>query len=446
MNDTIFALATAPGRAALAVVRLTGPQIGEALRALKVQPPRPRMASLRSLRDSRGEVIDRAIVLRFLAPRSYTGEDMAELHLHGGESVVGAVVETLTAAGFRMAEPGEITRRAFENGKFELDQAEAIADLIDAQTRAQARQALGQLHGALGRRYESWRATLITALAHLEAAVDFPDEEVPPRIADQASVALKELLADVDGALADQARGQRVREGFKIAIIGAPNSGKSSLFNRLLNRDAAIVAAAPGSTRDIIEAPLTLGAYRTILADMAGLRKSADSIEAEGVRRARRWAESADLRLWVVDGSAGDGHWREAIDLVKPGDQCLLNKADLPAGEDAVAAGRAAQCAGAGVITMSLVGGDAENLRHRLSDRVQNDLAGEDFPPVTRERHRRVLAQARDHLARALVDLSAPELAAESARLAARTLERISGRVGAEDVLDEIFARFCIGK
>ncbi|MEP6968320.1 MAG: tRNA uridine-5-carboxymethylaminomethyl(34) synthesis GTPase MnmE [Pseudomonadota bacterium] len=446
MNDTIFALATAPGRAAVAVLRLSGPGARPALEALATRVPGPRRATLRTLRAADGAALDQALVLWFPAPHSYTGEDCAELHLHGGTAVVDAVTGALLAAGARLAEPGEFTRRAFENGKLGLDQAEAIADLIEAESAAQARQAVGQLQGALGRRYEAWREGLIETLALLEAAVDFADEDVPADVAGRARAPLERLAADLDLALADAGRGRRVRDGYRVAIIGAPNAGKSSLFNALVGRDAAIVTPIPGATRDVIEAPLTLDGYRVVVADMAGLRDTVEPIESEGVRRARAWAGAADLRLWIVDRSACHGAWREASALVRPGDFCLLNKSDLPAGADGKAARLAADGLGAQVATLSLVAPVATDFHDRFARRVTRDLAGSDFPAATRARHEQLLREARAHIARAIGGLEAPELAAEDVRLAARALARVTGRMGAEDVLDRVFASFCIGK
>ncbi len=448
MNDTIFALATAPGRSALAILRLSGPSVVRSLASLGIYPPpRERVASLRALYDTEGELIDRAIVLRFEGPRSFTGEDMAELHVHGGEAVIDAVTVALLESGLRLAQPGEMTRRAFENGKLELDQAEAVADLIEAATAAQARQAVRQLGGALGRRYRDWRQALIESLARLEAQVDFADEELPPEIGEQAAASLRRLAEDIDVALADGARGERIRDGYRIAVIGAPNAGKSTLFNALLRRDAAIVTPTPGSTRDVLEASLPLGPYRAVLADMAGLRAATEAVEVEGVRRARAWAESADLRLWLVDGSASSGAWREAAAMAQPADICLLTKADLAEGSDAPDARAHAERAASSVVRVSLVAADGADLvRERLDARVAADLAGGDFPAITRHRHRLVLNEAKNHLRRAIADLGRPELAAEGVRLAARALDQVSGRIGAEDVLAEVFASFCIGK
>jgi tRNA modification GTPase len=401
------------------------------------------MASVRNLTHE-GVDIDQALVLRFVAPNSYTGEDAAELHLHGGRAVVEAASQALIALGLRPAEPGEFTRRAFQNGRMDLAQAEAVADLVDAETTAQARQALGQLGGALSDRYEHWRAALVQALAMLEAAVDFPDEELPADVADRARPHLETLRDQIAAALADGARGQRVREGFRIALIGAPNAGKSSLLNALAGRDAAIVTATPGTTRDVIEVPLILAGYKVLLADTAGVRETAEEIEAEGVRRARAWAAAADLRLWVVDASASEGAWREARALVGPDDLLVLNKADLDSGNDAPAA----SAMGVGGVNVSLATGRGlTELKGLIEQQVIADLAGAEFPLATRLRHAESLTEAYQRLEQALADLEpAVELAAENVRLAARALARVTGRIGAEDVLDVVFSSFCIGK
>ncbi|HTX50024.1 MAG TPA: tRNA uridine-5-carboxymethylaminomethyl(34) synthesis GTPase MnmE [Caulobacteraceae bacterium] len=448
MRDTIFALATAAGRAAVAVVRISGPEAGRALRALAGRMPAPRRAAFRKLHDPDGALIDEALVLWFPAPASYTGEDVAELQLHGGAAVVGAVARALSGQGLRLAAPGEFTRRAFEAGRLDLDQAEAVADLVDAETEAQARQALRQLEGALGRRYAAWRGLLSEALAYLEAAVDFPDEDVPADVAARAAPALTRLSREMQTALADARRGERVRDGYRIALVGAPNVGKSRLLNAFVERDAAIVTPTPGTTRDVIEASLTLAGYRVLLADMAGVRETAEAIEAEGVRRARAWAEAADLRLWVVDASASSqGGWREAEALVRSRDMMLLNKSDLAAGCDRAAAIRAAGSAGLETAAVSAATGEGlAHLRRRLSERVAADLSGGEFPAVTRERHALLLGEGLGHVRRAEGRLEEPELAAEDLRLAARALERVTGRIGSEDILDVIFSSFCIGK
>lgn len=424
--DTIFALATPPGRGAVAVVRISGPEAGAALRALAGALPHPRQAALRRLRGRNGAVLDEALVLWFVGPASFTGEDSAELHLHGGPAVVSAVSEALIALGLRPAEPGEFTRRAFENGKLDLTQAEAVADLIDAETQAQHAQALDQLGGALARRYEAWRAHLLGALAVLEAAVDFPDEEIPADVADRAREPIELLVAELETALAHAGRGERVREGFRIALTGPPNAGKSTLFNALVGRDAAIVTPIAGTTRDVIEAQLSVGGYRVLLADTAGLRDTDDPVEREGVARALAWAERADLRLELDPEGRGEA-------APDPTTWRIVTMADRSASPPP---GAVSAVTGAGMA----------ELRERLTAAVVAASAGADFPPVTRERHRRRLEDALTHLRRAQDAMMEPELAAEDVRLAVRALESVVGRVGSEDVLDLVFSSFCIGK
>lgn len=446
MSDTIFALATAPGRSALAVVRISGPKAVATVRELAGRPPAAHMARLRTLRDREGAAIDRAMVVFHPGPASYTGEDCLELQVHGGPAVIDQLTEVLLAMGVRLAEPGEFTRRAFENGKLDLDQAEAVSDLVDAESAAQARQALGQLQGRLGARYRNWRERLIEALARLEAAVDFPEEDLPADTAVAARAGLAALSQDIDAALVDATRGQRVREGYRVAVVGPPNAGKSSLINALTGREVAIVTAIPGTTRDVIETPLEVAGYRVLLADTAGLRQTCEPVEVEGVRRARAWAESADLRLLVLDRSADGAPWSDALASGRPGDLVVLNKTDLPAGPDGAGAAAAAARANLETLPLSVADHGAGAVRAWLTLRVRQDLAGGEFPAATRARHAASLAEARDHLARALRELSEPELAAENVRLAGRALGRVSGRIGAEDILANVFATFCIGK
>jgi tRNA modification GTPase len=448
--DTIYALATPPGRGAVAVLRLSGPQTRDALAGLGVGEIEPRRASLRRLLrpSSPDDLLDEALVLWFPGPGSYTGEDSAELQLHGGRAVVEAVSAALADLGLRLAEPGEFTRRAFQNGKLDLTQAEAVADLVDAETEAQKRQALAQLDGALGRRYEAWRRELAQSLAWLEAAIDFPDEDLPMDLALRVSPRLQALAADLTRALAEDRRGVDVRDGYRIALVGAPNAGKSSLFNGIVGREAAIVAARPGTTRDVIEAAIDLDGYRVVLADMAGLRATEEEIEAEGVRRARAWADGAALRLWVVDASAVGAGWREGADLLRAGDLCVLNKRELRPSPTVRLVRDHADAARAEVVDLSAVTGEGlDALRGALRARVVTALGGADFPATTRLRHRLRLREALSHVERGIAALSlGAELAAEDLRLAARALERVTGRVDAEDVLDVVFASFCIGK
>jgi tRNA modification GTPase len=432
MNDTIFAPATAAGRAAVAVVRISGPATRATVAALAGEPPQLRRASLRRIRNLDGVLIDEALVLMFRGPESYTGEDAAEFHVHGGHAVLGALLSALAALGLRLAQPGEFTRRAFENGKLDLAQAEGVADLIDAETDAQQRQALDQLGGRLSGVQARWADGLTEALAMFEAAVDFPDEDVPAEVASRAQPALQGLLSELEAAARDAKRGARVREGYRIALMGAPNAGKSTLLNALARREAAIVTPTPGTTRDVIEVHMSLGGYKVILADTAGLRDAADDIEAEGVRRARAWGESADLRVWLADGTDPNANFAGG----KPDDLRLITKRDLGDGP--------AGLSGAAFTARSP--NDLAWLEATLTDRVTAALAGSEPPAATNLRHRDLLSDAASHLRRALAEGARLELAAEDVRLAARTLARITGRIDPEAVLGRIFATFCIGK
>jgi tRNA modification GTPase len=434
MTHTIFALATPPGRGAIAILRLSGPRTDAALGALGAGGLKPRLASLRTLRHD-GAAIDQALVLRFPGPNSYTGEDCAELHLHGGRAVVDAASGALISLGLRPAEPGEFTRRAFENGRMDLAQAEAVADLIDAETTAQAGQALGQLDGALSQTYVGFRRDLLKALALVEAEIDFPDEDVPDNLARTAGPVLDALAADLRASLADADRGRRVREGYRIVLIGETNAGKSSLFNALVEREAAIVTPVAGTTRDVLDAELVIGGYAVTLSDTAGLRDSDDLVEAEGVRRARARAAAADLRLWVRAPGDSDG---VAAEFARADDLVVLTKADL--GAQNVSAAQ--------VLTVSTTTGEGLGALHDwIAARLARDLSGADFPAVTRERHRRRLTEALSAVeaGRAALD-RAPEMAGDDLRRAAEALARVTGAIGVEDVLGEVFSTFCIGK
>ena len=434
MTDTIFAPATAAGRSAVAVVRLSGPATTGAVRALAGRLPAPRRAGVRRLKDGQGGAIDEALVLWFPGPASYTGEDCAEFHVHGGQAVVGALLEALGALGIRLAEPGEFTRRAFENGKLDLAQAEGVADLIDSETDAQRRQALEQLGGRLSAVQAAWREALTGALAMFEAAVDFPDEEVPADVASRARPILEGLIAELDAAAADADRGNRVREGFRIALLGAPNAGKSTLMNALVERDAAIVTATPGTTRDVIEVPLVLAGYKVILADTAGIRATNDEIEAEGVRRAEAWGRTADFRIWLVDGY-GDPHPTVPPGM-RQGDLILLTKRDLGEGHPGLP----------GSPFTAKSPNDVAWVKGLLEEAVVEALSGAEQPTATRLRHRELLTEASARLKQALSHEESLELAAEDVRLAARALDRITGRIDPEQVLGRIFSTFCIGK
>jgi len=443
-NDTIFALATAAGRAGVAMVRLSGPEAAAALRALAGALPPPRVARRSIFRDPRtGDPIDDGLALFFPAPRSLTGEDVAELQVHGGRAVIAALLDCLGALpGLRPAEPGEFTRRAFFHGKLDLTAAEGVADLVAAETAAQRRQALRQLGGELGRLYEGWRARLLRAQAQLEAEIDFPEEDLPAalwaKVRDEAAFLGREIAAH----LADGRRGERLRDGVAVAILGPPNAGKSSLLNALARRDVAITSEIAGTTRDVIEVDLDLGGYPVRLADTAGLRAAADTIEEEGVRRARGRAEAADLRLVLLDATRPDE--AEAVRPYLGADALVaVNKIDLVPG------GRVAWAEALGgdaVVPLSVVTGvGMAALLARLEAAVAERAAPGGAPLVTRARHRAALEDCLLALRR-FAAAPLPELAAEDLRAAVQALGRITGRVDVEDMLDVVFREFCIGK
>jgi tRNA modification GTPase len=443
LAETIYAPASGAGPSGIAVIRLSGPDTATALRALTGrEPPPPRRASLRRLADpATGQALDEGLVLWFPEPRSFTGEPMAELQLHGGRAVVEAALGALARLpGLRPAAPGEFSRRAVLNGRLDLTAAEGLADLVAAETEMQRRQALRQLEGALGRLYRGWAERLTGLLAHAEAAIDFADEELPADLEHKGNIELAALAGEIDRHLADGHRGERLRGGFSIAVIGPPNAGKSSLLNALALRDAAIVTPVAGTTRDIIEVQLDLGGFPVTVADTAGLRESADLIESEGVRRARARAGKADLRIALFDA----GQWprldRGTLDLVDADTVPVLNKSDLrPPPRDASVAGIPAW-------PLSLATGEGlPALTAHLVACVSRRIGLTEAPSLTRARHRATLETCRAALARAGA-AGLPELAAEDLRLALRELGRLTGRVEVEDLLDRIFAEFCIGK
>lgn len=434
--DTIYALASGAAAGAVAVVRLSGPGCADALKRLAGGLPPPRRASLRRLRAEDGETLDQALVLWFPGPASYTGEDAAELHLHGGRSVIAGVMEALAVTGLRLAEPGEFTRRAFLHDKMDLTAAEGIADLIAAETAAQRRQALHQADGGLARLYEGWAARLARLLAHQEAAIEFAEDGLPTDLDAKAKSGAGELRAEIEAHLADARRGELLREGLVFTIIGAPNAGKSSLLNALVGREAAIVSARAGTTRDIVEARLDLAGVPVTLSDTAGLREASDEIEAEGIKRAEARAEQAQLVITVF--AADQKPDAESLRWVGPDALVLVNKCDLAPAPDLIG----------GVEPLAVSARDGNGLavvRDRLAEAALRLTGAGQGNQLTRPRHRAALTETVTPLAEAeAADL--PELTAEALRSALLALGRLTGRLGVEEILDIVFRDFCIGK
>jgi tRNA modification GTPase len=452
-QDTIFALSSGRPPAAIAVVRISGPRARAGLEATIGRVPEPRRAAFARLRDPQsGEMLDEGLALWFPGPHSETGEDVAELQVHGGRAIVASLLRALGRLdGFRLAEPGEFTRRAFDHGRLDLTAVEGLADLIYAETEAQRRQALRQFQGLLGKQAETWRGRLIEAMAFLEAAIDFSDEGDVPEGLRARAIAILHPLADEVRA-ADTGEGERLREGLRVAIAGAPNVGKSTLLNRLARREAAIVSPHAGTTRDVIEVRLDLAGFPLTLLDTAGLREPADPVEQEGVRRAWGVVTEADLVLWVVDATS-----------CRPGSQppeaalpahlrrwTILNKMDLLAAGPAndLVRGLAKTRPDGTIVPLSAsTGAGIDALLAALAQFAEQFFTAEPAL-VTRERHRLALRSACEALGEALRlgPEGAEELIAEQVRLAARALERLTGRIGVEDILDVIFRDFCIGK
>lgn len=447
--DTIFALSSGPGVAGVAVIRLSGSGAAMALTALTGEKlPAIKQATLVTLiHPKTHKRLDKALVLYFEGPASFTGEDVVELHVHGGVAVVSGVLEALSELdGLRLAEAGEFSRRAFDHGKMDLTEAEGLADLIHAQTSCQRDQALQQMDGALKNIYEGWRKRLISHLAHLEADIDFPDEDLPEGVAGGVLPEIQILRSEIDNHLADSKRGRQIRDGFRIVILGAPNVGKSTLMNVLARSDVAIVSQEAGTTRDAIEVQLDLGGFPVRLIDTAGLREGGGSIEQEGMRRTRAHASEADLCL-VMCSSSEWGHLSdESKLLLKSGATLILSKVDEAkvtlTQEEIDSLGLKA------VYPLSAqadIGVDA--LLQHLSERVEKEMGARQAPSLTRLRHQTALIDVASHLARFEVNAGADAvLAAEDVRMAVRALGSITGMVHVEDILDVVFSDFCIGK
>lgn len=431
---TIYALSTPPGKSGVAIVRVSGVKTQLALQALGVTPlPEPRMAKLAALHTPDGALIDRALVLYFPNPHSFTGEDVAEFHVHGGRSVIRAVLDRLaTLPGLRLAEPGEFMRRAFLNGKMDLTAAEGLADLIDAETESQRRQALRLMQGDAAKFFDGLRSGILHALAYLEAYIDFPDEDIPAHVLAEIDAELKGLKESITQQLAKAKLGSTIREGVRVAIIGPPNAGKSSLLNLLAQRDVAIVSPLAGTTRDVLEAHLDIRGYSVTFVDTAGIREHQDEIEAEGIRRSLREADNADVRILLRDASAAtakDEFTRfEDERTLSVYNKSDLTKTSLP-------------------LSISVERGDGiDQLLEALEKKIEAFFPAESVY-VTRERHREHLSKGLEFINNYLVSPSLPlELKCEELRSAAHEIGKITGRISIDELLGHIFSSFCIGK
>lgn len=433
MTDTIFAPATASGKSGVAIVRVSGVRAFESVEKLaKMKEISARKAVLTPVYTSDGEQIDEVIVICFPCPHSFTGENVVEFQTHGGRAVTALLLRELSKMdGYRMAERGEFTRRAVENGKMDLTAAEGLADLIDAETEAQRKQALRQMNGALADVYESWRKEMTGILAWLEAYIDFPEEELPETVSKSVCDKIVSLKDKITAHLSDK-RGERLRDGYKIAIVGAPNAGKSSLMNRLSRKDAAIVSSIAGTTRDVIEVRMDIGGYPVTIADTAGLHETNEEIEAEGIKRALKAAREADLILHVTDGF--DSETNEYIPFDSDKTLRVVNKTDL-----------LKNVPESGFAVSAKTGDGIDFLLEHLKTTVEDAMSMREEPSFTRVRHQTALCECRDALERAL-NAFETELAAEDVRIASRALGKITGQVQVEELLDVIFKDFCIGK
>jgi tRNA modification GTPase len=448
-EQTIFALSSGRPTSAISIIRVSGPEAGAALEALARRTPQPRMATRALLRDRLGQAIDDAVVLWFPGPASATGEDVAEFHIHGSRAVQAALFAALSDfKNVRAAEPGEFTRRAFENGKLDLTEAEALDDLIRADTDRQRRQALRQLQGALGDRARDWRARIIEASALIEAGIDFSDEsDVPAELIAPALRTIETLLREIQEALAVRGRSERLRDGMTVAISGPPNVGKSTLLNLLARREVAIVSPHAGTTRDVIEVHLDLDGYPVTVIDTAGIRDTNDPVEQEGVRRARLRAGEADLVLWMNDGR--ESRAQDVSVLPDATVWLVRNKIDLGVVEDVTTNKEGfRRSEGGAVFRISAARGDGiSDLVAALTEFVRSFFGSSEDGLIGRERQRKLLVETADALQRSIVAARVgEELAAEELRAASQSLGRLLGRVDVEEILDVIFREFCIGK
>ena len=440
-TSTIFALSTPPGRSAIAVIRLSGPNVGAVLDAMCSSRPKPRTAALRRLKDpASGDILDEALVLYFASPRTETGEDMAEFQVHGGKAIVRAVLDTLSRQpGCRPAEPGEFAQRAFANGKLDLAQIEGLADLIDAETQGQRQQAIAQATGLQSKRFDAWRDELLRTMGLVEAAIDFSDEgDVSDKAVAQAEKAARHLRTDLAAHLDDGHRGEILREGFRVVLAGPPNAGKSSLLNALARRDAAIVSEEAGTTRDVIDVRLDLEGHAVIVSDTAGIRETSSSVEQEGIRRTLQATRDADLVLWLSEASAPT-----PSPAIEAHHLAILTKSDLFPPEKRIHVKQD----GFDFAISAKTGDGLDALIAHIAARARDASGNASDPAITRVRHRRELESAVCQLDAFLDQPDIPlELRAEDLRLSATALARLTGRIDAEQVLGEIFSRFCIGK
>ena len=438
-EDTILALATGSLHAATALIRISGNAASTTANILGFKLQKQRLASVAILKDGERK-LDEALVIFFKGPRSYTGEDVMELHVHGGRAVIEAVINTLQKqGGFRIAEPGEFTKRAVLNGKMDLTKAEGINDLIQAETEAQRVQSFAQVDGALSEIAFGWREKAIKIAAHVEAYIDFPDEEIPESTLTSLGDEMSVLIRDIEKGLNDGRRGEILREGFRVAVIGPPNAGKSTLVNWLSKRPVSIISEQPGTTRDVLEASLDLGGYPVIIADTAGLRASTNPIENEGIKRAQEWAKTANSRLILLEPSTEAGF----LERLKPNPECdlvVLNKIDLlPRDlkkEETLA-----------ISLKDEIGLD--KLLDGLKKIASKRMVGQEPPVITRTRHRETLQSCLNSIKSAKTALllgEEPEIVAEELRAATKSLGRVVGAVDVEDLLDVVFGDFCIGK
>lgn len=444
LKDTIVALATPLGRSGVAVVRLSGPHVPDALLALGLPAlPAARVARLsRLLHPDTRALLDEGLVLFFPAPHSFTGEHVAELHVHGSRAVIRELMEALVGLPYvRLAEPGEFVRQAFDNHKLDLAETEGLADLIDAETDAQRRQALAMMQGALSERCISLRECLLKTLAYLEAYLDFPDEDLPDTVLHIMQAEITQVRDILSTMLQSATRGEVIREGFRITLLGIPNAGKSSLLNALAQRDVAIVTDVAGTTRDVLEVRLNMAGYLVILADTAGLRETDDRIEQEGVRRARLHAEDAHLRIWLFDPTQPHDMQLALLKDAREQDIILRTKLDDPRTRQAHAPQALAQA----IAISSKDGQGIAALLEALESRILADFSGSDTVVLTRIRHREAVANAYACLQRAMAEADLT-LKAEEVRLAIRSLSTVIGVVGVEDLLDVVFSAFCLGK